>query len=159
MRSILSKKGIKLSTAFKVEMPDNYIPMFPLVAKDEQMRMLQNADLCLDEVIESIESRKHTTITTKQMPAPMKFLIKKVAIPNQRKATKNLGVTKNCIGCGLCEKICPQNLIRLQDGKPIWMKDDCACCLGCIHRCPNQAIQYGKKTGKTGRYTNPNVDL
>lgn len=159
IRNILSKKGIKLSAAFKVEMPDNYIPMFPLVAKDEQMRMLQNADVCLDEVIASIEAGKNTTITTKQMPAPMKFLIKKTAIPNQRKATNNFWVKESCVGCGLCEEICPKNLIHLQDGKPVWIKDDCACCLGCIHRCPKQAIQYGKKTEKTGRYTNPNVKL
>ncbi|MCD8115992.1 MAG: EFR1 family ferrodoxin [Oscillospiraceae bacterium] len=159
MRNILEKKGIALNAAFKVEMPDNYIPMFPLTEKDEQMRMLENADICLNGIIENIESRKHATIETKQMPAPMKFLIKKIAVPGQRKATKNFWVNENCIGCGLCADICPKNLIRLQDGKPVWTKDDCACCLGCIHRCPEQAIQYGKKTEKTGRYTNPNVDL
>ncbi len=159
MRRILGKKKIELSAAFKVEMPDNYIPMFPLAEKAEQMRALESAELCLTDVIESIEAQKHTTITTKQMPAPMKFLIKRLVIPGQRKATKNFWVNENCIGCGLCEEICPKNLIRLQDGKPVWIKDDCACCLGCIHRCPKQAIQYGKKTEKTGRYMNPNVDL
>ncbi|MCD7920018.1 MAG: EFR1 family ferrodoxin [Clostridiales bacterium] len=159
MRSILGKKGMELSAAFKVEMPDNYIPMFPLMEKDEQTRMLENAEVCLSGVIDSIEAQKHSTITTKQMPAPMKFLIKRIAIPGQRKATKNFWVNDNCIGCGLCETVCPKNLIRLQDEKPVWTKDDCTCCLGCIHRCPKQAIQYGKKTEKTGRYTNPNVDL
>ncbi len=44
-------------------------------------------------------------------------------------------------------------------GNPVWMKDDFTCCLGCIHRCPKQRIQYEKKTEKTGRYTNPNVSL
>ena len=51
-----------------------------------------------------------------------------------------------CVHCGLCEKVCPKNIIQLQGGKPIWTKDDCACCLGCLHRCPKQAIQYGKKS-------------
>lgn len=31
LRDILSKKEMELSAAFKVEMPDNYIPMFPLL--------------------------------------------------------------------------------------------------------------------------------
>ncbi|MCD7777177.1 MAG: EFR1 family ferrodoxin, partial [Clostridiales bacterium] len=159
MRSLLSKKGIKLSAAYKVVMPDNYIPMFPLMSKDKQMKMLKDAELCLNDVIESIKSRKRTEITTKQMPAPMKFLIKKFFVSSQRKATKHFWVTKDCIGCGLCQEICPKNLISLQNGKPVWTKDDCACCLGCIHRCPKQAIQYGKKTEKTGRYINPNVKL
>ncbi|MCD7768854.1 MAG: EFR1 family ferrodoxin [Oscillospiraceae bacterium] len=155
MRSILGKKRIALNATFKVEMPDNYIPMFPLVKKDEQTRMLENADICLNSIIEDIESRKHTTIETKQMPAPMKFLIKKIAIPGQRKATKNFWVNENCISCGLCADICPKNLIRLQDGKPVWTKDDCACCLGCIHRCPKQAIQYGKKRRKQADIPTP----
>lgn len=49
--------------------------------------------------------------------------------------------------------------IDLEIKKPVWTKDGCACCLGCIHRCPEQAIQYGKKTESRGRYTNPNVKL
>ncbi len=77
MRGLLSKKEINLSAAFKVIMPDNYIPMFPLMSKNKQMKMLKDADLCLNDVIESIKSRKRAEITTKQMPAPMKFLIKK----------------------------------------------------------------------------------
>ncbi len=159
IKGILSKKGIELNAAFKVVMPDNYIPMFPLMSKDKQMSMLESAEVCLNDVIKDIKAQKHSTITTKQMPAPMKVLIKKTVIPSQRKATKNFWVNNDCVGCGLCVEVCPKNLIRLRDGKPIWIKDDCACCLGCIHRCPKQAIQYGKKTEKTGRYTNPNVNL
>lgn len=159
LRRILGEKGIELNAAFKVEMPDNYIPMFPLISVEEQTRMLANADVRLENVIKSIQTKEQATITTQQMPAPMKFLVKKVAVPNQRKATKNFWVNDSCIGCGLCEKVCPKNIIQLQGGKPIWTKDDCACCLGCLHRCPKQAIQYGKKTEKTGRYINPNVTL
>ena len=32
-------------------------------------------------------------------------------------------------------------------------------CLGCLHRCPKFAIQYGRNTKKHGQYTNPNVKL
>ncbi len=159
MRRILQDKGIPLHGAYKVEMPDNYIPMFPLISKEEQQNVLKEADICLDEIIHQIRGRKETTIITPQMPAPMRWIIKKVAVPNQRKATKNFWVTEECIGCGQCERICPKNIIHLKDGKPVWVKDDCACCLGCLHRCPKQAIQYGKKTVRRGRYTNPNVKL
>lgn len=159
LKDILKKKGIKLKSAYKIEMPDNYIPMFPLSTKEEQTKILKQAEIRLEEILKNILFRENLTITTKQMPVPMRYLIKKVAVPSQRRATKNFWVKDTCIGCGLCQNICPKNIIELQDGKPVWIKDDCACCLGCIHRCPKSAIQYGKKTEKTGRYTNPNVTL
>jgi len=40
--------------------------------------------------------------------------------------------------------------------KPVWTKDNCACCLACIHRCPKQAINRSG-SAKNGRYLNPNV--
>lgn len=43
MKGLLSKKEINLSAAYKVVMPDNYIPMFPLMSKDKQMKMLNDA--------------------------------------------------------------------------------------------------------------------
>lgn len=39
------------------------------------------------------------------------------------------------------------------------VEDGCVMCLGCLHRCPKFAIQYGKNTKKHGQYTNPNVKI
>lgn len=47
----------------------------------------------------------------------------------------------------------------MRGGKPVWIKNKCEICLGCLHRCPKFAIQYGKNTEKHGQYTNPNVKL
>lgn len=52
---------------------------------------------------------------------------------------------------------CPVNAIEIRDNKPVWMKDKCTMCLGCLHCCPKFAIQYGKNTKKHGRYKNPNT--
>ena len=45
----------------------------------------------------------------------------------------------------------------MQASKPVWVKDKCVMCLGCLHRCPKFAIQYGRNTKKHGQYANPNV--
>ena len=60
-------------------------------------------------------------------------------------------VTEKCIGCGKCEKLCPKGNIVMTDGRPHW-EDRCMQCLACINVCPEQAIEYGKKTVGKRRY-------
>lgn len=75
--------------------------------------------------------------------------------------TKHLSVNKDvCIGCGLCAKKCPVQAIDMKDGYPVWIENECEMCLGCLHRCPMFAIQYGNgKTNKHGQYRNPNITI
>lgn len=42
---------------------------------------------------------------------------------------------------------------------PVWTKEERILCLGCLHRCPKFAIQYGKHTKEHGQYLNPHVKL
>lgn len=158
IKDILIKKDLKLSAAFAVCMPDTYIPMFPLASKEEQNKLLQQADSTLADVIADVQNYTSVMRLTPKMPKPIIKLIRSINIPKQKKTDK-FWVKDSCTGCGLCEKVCPKNIIRLQNNRPVWEKDDCACCLGCIHRCPAHAIQYGQKTEQTGRYVNPNVTL
>lgn len=56
-----------------------------------------------------------------------------------------------CIRCGMCEKICPvENISRPRDF-PIW-NHNCVECLGCLHICPNRAIDIGEVTRGRKRY-------
>ena len=43
----------------------------------------------------------------------------------------------------------------MEEKRPVWVRDQCAMCLGCLHRCPKFAIQYDGRTQKHGQYTNP----
>ncbi|MCM1283499.1 MAG: EFR1 family ferrodoxin [Muribaculaceae bacterium] len=46
---------------------------------------------------------------------------------------------QKCIGCGLCEKLCPMDNITLKNGIAI-SSDQCTMCYRCISKCPRQAI-------------------
>lgn len=59
---------------------------------------------------------------------------------------RSLHVTDACIHCEKCERNCPDGIIHLENGKPVWTDSNCAKCTACINRCPAQAVQYGKKT-------------
>ena len=64
-----------------------------------------------------------------------------------------------CVDCGLCEKICPTESIEISDGKAVWVNENCDQCFGCLHRCPNQAINFKNTTQGKGRYVNPKTIL
>lgn len=45
-----------------------------------------------------------------------------------------------CAGCGECEKVCPSEAIRIEDGKAILDVSRCIGCASCIAACPNYAL-------------------
>ena len=47
--------------------------------------------------------------------------------------------TDKCIGCGICEKLCPMNNISINEQKAV-SGESCTMCYRCINKCPKQAI-------------------
>lgn len=159
MRKVLERKSLRLTAAYSLKMPNNYIllPGFDTDSKEVESEKLQQAPLLLQEIVENIHQiqngRNYTTgslpILKSDIIYPLfcKFALKK----------NSFYATDQCISCGLCEEICPTKTISMYDGKPQWEKSTCVQCLACIHRCPQRAIEYGNITQKRGRYVNPNT--
>mgnify|MGYP006284756595 CR=1 FL=1 len=64
----------------------------------------------------------------------------------------------NCASCGICEKICPVDNIKLVNGYPEW-QHHCEQCFACLHWCPKEAIQFRDGTKQGERYHHPDVRL
>jgi len=69
---------------------------------------------------------------------------------------------ENCSGCGVCEKVCLSQKIKMVDKKPVWQKTvTCFACDACLNFCPAQAVQMRSgrfikfHTDTNGRYTHP----
>lgn len=67
---------------------------------------------------------------------------------------KKFTVGDECNGCGLCEKVCPLNNVKVAEGKPTW-NGNCTHCMRCICMCPQEAIEYGKASLGKWRYLCP----
>ena len=49
-----------------------------------------------------------------------------------------------CIGCGMCDKMCPPHSLKMKNGKPEFHLDTCIRCYCCQEHCPKGAIQSRK---------------
>lgn len=150
--------GYKVKAVFSVTMPNTYIilPGFNVDTKSIEQQKLEKANHRLKLIIDEISNEQETT---NLYHSGGMAKIKTFAIyPLFRlfvKGKTSFHTTDSCTSCGLCAKICPTGNITIQnDKKPAW-DGNCVQCLACIHRCPASAIEYGNRTSKKGRYTNP----
>lgn len=155
LEKALHKNGLALDSGFSVVMPDSFTVLFDAGTKAEQSALLEEADQTLDNILRAIQLNWSNFFRVKKGKAA--GLLSKIVNPAFLKGmkTKPFYVTKDCIHCGLCERVCTSGCIRLTAGIPIWTEKRCNMCMACVNRCPKAAIQYGKGTTKRGRYVHP----
>ena len=53
---------------------------------------------------------------------------------------------KKCTGCEICRGLCPEDVLRMKDGKAvIAYPGDCIACIMCEMFCPTKAIMVNFK--------------
>lgn len=156
LRSLLKEKGLTLSAEFAIPMVDNYIPAFRVPDEEKIQEILDAADDAIDEACRSIRAGGIGDYNRIRGPVPALQRVMYQAYAHGR-STKPFVVTDHCIGCALCQEICPCGAILISGGKPAWVKTKCVQCLACLHRCPVQAIHWKKPEEDNGRYYNPRI--
>ena len=148
LKGILKERNIELKYVLELLMPDNAMLFYNIPPADEGKERIDNATIRLAEIKQDILNKKEVRIRDNTLISTSMGLMYRAC-----QGTKKYWVEKDkCTSCGLCEKNCPESVIKMQNGNPIWEKDRCSKCSACINRCPNYAIQYGKFTKNRNRY-------
>lgn len=154
----LNTVGLNLSSGFSIVAPNNYIIMGDVDSKEVEEKKLKELENKI-KVIKSIITNKEKDIFEVDKGRAPRFTTNIISplFNNYARSTKKFNVNDSCTGCKICEKVCNNKCIKVND-KPVW-NEKCSQCLACINCCPTKAIQYGKSTAKKGRYTNPNIKV
>lgn len=152
-------RGRSIDAFYSVRMADTWTPIFDLSTPEKAAAFTRTTEAEIDEAIRKISARHTNRRMSPRTPALLVEWFAQPLYNGRMRRTSHFRVEEGCIGCGLCAKKCPVQAIELRGGRPVWSKEKCALCLGCLHRCPRFAIQYGRRTKEHGQYTNPNVTI
>ncbi|MDD1729520.1 MAG: EFR1 family ferrodoxin [Methanospirillum sp.] len=156
---ILRKRsGRGLSAGYSVLMPGNYVLMYEPPTGEKKEMLLSTADVKLQRITDDILQCKELPLPRSLLWWLLHILVYPWFITRVHTKDRKFSVSDTCTSCGICASVCPAGNIELVEKKPVW-KHHCELCCGCIHLCPERAIQAGKKTTGWGRYRNPEVTI
>lgn len=157
MRSHFSVRDMEMDAGYSIKMPDTWTPMFDVSSKEKVEQQNKEAADAIEEVIVAVKNRRQGDFMGKE-----KYFLTALAARiffEHRRKTKNFKVSDDCIGCGLCSKVCTDQIIKMKKtpkgNRPTWNSQRCQMCLACLHHCPTFAISCGNNTKKHGQYIHP----
>ena len=152
----LQKVGVVMNAGYQVNLPGNYIVNYEANRKDRQEKLFRSEKETVRQIAEDIKAQKNRKV---KQGGLLNKITKSIYHSNLRKfptLDKNFTAGDQCNGCGICERVCPVENIRMEDCKPKW-KGNCEHCLACIQWCPREAIEYSSRSIGRKRYHHPDI--
>ncbi|MCG8685916.1 MAG: EFR1 family ferrodoxin [Desulfobacterales bacterium] len=140
---ILKKKGINVTYTKVIQMPANWTVSMNPPSKEEARLIIESGIIKAKKTAHEILDGTLQYHTFNYPPKYSKFvffkdyyLFKWLGLSN---LWRDFRTDETCDSCGLCEKVCPTDSIRIVNNKPNWSKT-CEQCMRCVNYCPKQAI-------------------
>lgn len=151
LKLLCSKIGKEYMGCAEILMPENYIALFGTPTDDEARAIIAEAETPLQKACDIITAGgKFDAVKVSLMGKLNSGIVNDLFYPLFVR-DKKFTVSDECIGCGICEKQCVLNNIKLVDKKPTW-NGNCTHCMACISYCPKEAIEYGEHSKGLVRY-------
>lgn len=131
----LEKKGCLVSYDTMLVMPSN---MNPSSNDDAAMWVLNAMPVKAQNIIDELLAGK--TLRTGYKLDPFRVFATKQEKKIAHRFANSVQIKDSCTGCGWCADNCPQNNIRMENGRPV-LEDKCVVCFRCIYGCPAHALQ------------------
>ena len=139
-------------------MADNWLPAFDM---NEQKAIDKRVDGQIAAICADLSARKAmiAPVTDADRAAHQEYLNRIHQMPPDV-FQHFIKVTDACVGCGICEMVCPSGSIRVVGGKAVHTPGSCQTCLACVHACPRKAIGLAvPEVNPNARYRNEHIAL
>lgn len=153
--TILAAKGQHLCASWYVRLVSNYLPLGDIPAEWRINFRARLAERKLKKIAEAVKAREAHS-TWQLLRRICRRIHESWKEWRQKLDEKFSCNTELCTACGLCERVCPTQNITRPDGHPVW-QHHCVNCLGCLHICPVEAIDYGEKSKGRRRYRHKDI--
>ena len=142
-------------------MVDNFLPAFDM---EEQAKLDKGVEQQLSGIKADIDAQKreYQKVTCEDRMAHKGYLARVQQQPETVWA--DFDFTEDCIGCGICTKVCPAGCIHMENQRAVRTGENCQACYACVHACPKAAIKmksimgFQEKNSKA-RYRNEHIVL
>ncbi len=157
LEKLVTRLGGQLSGGFVIPMPNSYIPLGGPPPTEVQAQLFLASHEKVEQIATYVQARQQGTVARgRGLVTVLTGLAHNLASTQVSTMDKSFRVNETCNSCGLCQQLCPVGNIVLQNDHPEW-RHHCEQCFACLQWCPQQAIQFGKKSEHTPRYHHPEL--
>ena len=161
----MKRKGLTLDAAFSFVMPETYInlPGFHLDSAEGEAHKIAAVRERLPQVAARILNREQAVDVVRGKMPRFNSYVTNALFYGLLITDRKFSVSDSCVSCGKCVEVCPLGNITMvgdlsdpaaslkQGLRPLW-HGTCTNCMACYHRCPANAIRFGKATVGKGQY-------